>query len=640
MGVPHPRPVAGWVRSSVRVGGARVAARAVSISLVAVLALAGPIAPAPAVAAADGSSDIPGVPLAPGVLVGPLGGDIYDVVYQLDVAPGSVILASLSGSGATDFDLYLFDGSATTVVSNQGVVARSTGPTSTESISHATPIGGRFYLDLNSATATVGTYTLVVQVIADRPAVAHLVLGGGRTSTNSTTVSASLTASGSLSGPARMAFSANGTTWGPWLAYQAVTDWIFPEGDGTKTLWAKVENAAGVASAPTSASIVLDTVRPGVTSVDPPVNDDLVGPRPTITVTFNEPIDPASWALLGLVLQTPDGQLIPGTYLVVAPTAGAFRPSEDLVVGATYVVSVGSVRDVAGNLVVPIGSWVAVDRSAPELTVAISPRVVDRGATALLGGRVAAPTGVSSVALEAHPLGALTTIPLGSVPVAVDGSFSPARHAVVHHGVQGRGCGGRRLRGRQRRRRCLRAAERADPRRAAVDRPVGARRLANLGRRRGEPTGGRRPRRPPPRALEHDVADVAARGDAQPVDRRRGAGHRRLDAEGERALPLARHGRVDARLLDGREPLGALVDHAIGESRLPRRDAAPQRSPGGLLGSPARGGPSGTAHPGDPGSSYLRCSIGPREDGSVNLPVAAAQEDLTENPSTVAYPEA
>ena len=209
------------------------------------------------VVAADGSSDIPGVQLTPGILVGPLGGDIYDVVYRLDVAPGSVILASLTGSSGTDFDLYLFDGSATTVVTNQGVVAKSTGPTSTESVSYATPVGGRFYIDLNSATAVVGTYTLVVQVIRDRPPVATLALGLGRSRTNDTTVPVSLTASGSLSGPARMAFSGDGITWLAWQPYQAVTSWTFPDGDGTKTLWAKVENSAGVASAPVQASIVL-----------------------------------------------------------------------------------------------------------------------------------------------------------------------------------------------------------------------------------------------------------------------------------------------------------------------------------------------------------------------------------------------
>ncbi len=400
--------------------------RAVAIGIATALAVT--LFPAPALrqnAAADTSSDIPGIPLAPGVVVGQLGGDIYDVVYSLDVAPGSVILASLAGSGATDFDLYLFDATATTVVTNKGVVARSTGPTSTESISYATAIGGRYYIDLNSATPAIGTYTLAVQVVADRAPVATLVLDGGRERTSQTNVSVSLTASGSLSGPARMAFSADGTTWGAWMPYQAVTSWTFPVGDGTKTLWAKVENSAGIASAPASASILLDTERPSVTAVDPAVTASLVGPRPTITVTFSEPIDPASWELLGLVVQTPEGALVPGMY-GVAPDglAGWYRPSVDLVVGATYVLTVASVRDVAGNLVAPIGSWVAVDLPAPEIVVTASARVVNRGAAVTLAGRLTAPSGVASLSLEATPVGALEVVSIGAVPVAADGTFS------------------------------------------------------------------------------------------------------------------------------------------------------------------------------------------------------------------------
>jgi len=409
---------------TLQMGFTNMARARAGIALGLVLAISSAVASSPAIASADSSSDIPGVPLSPGLVVGPLGGDIYDAVYRLDVAPGTVILASLTGSAGTDFDLYLFDGSATTVVTNQGVVAKSTGPTSTESISYAAPVGGRYYIDLNSATPAVGTYTLVVQAIRDRPPVATLALGAGNSRTNSPTVSVSLTASGSLSGPARMAFSGDGTIWQPWLPYQAVTSWTFPDGDGAKTLWAKVENVAGVASAPVPATIVLDTQRPSVTAVDPAINDDLVGARPTITVTFSEPIDPDSWTQLGLVAQTPDGVLVSGVFNVLAPAVGTFRPSEDLVAGGVYVLTVSAVRDVAGNVVVPIGSWVAVDRPAPEVTLRASPAMVDRGATTLLSGRLTAPTGVASLTLEARPIGALETVGLGTVPVAADGSFS------------------------------------------------------------------------------------------------------------------------------------------------------------------------------------------------------------------------
>jgi hypothetical protein len=402
---------------------ARVFRAALALALV--LAVGGAVSQASAAAPADNPSDIPGVPLPGPVASGPHGGDIYDVVFRLDVSPGSVIVASLSGPDGTDFDLYLFDASATTVVTNAGLVARSTGPTSSESLSYATPIGGRFYINVNSATPATGTYVLVVQVVADRVPLAGLELNGGRPRTNSTTVAAELSMSGSLSGPARMSFSPDGVSWGPWQPYQAVTYWTFPEGDGTKTLWARVESAAGMASAPVSASVVLDTERPGVIAVDPPIGEDLVGSRPAITVTFSEPIEPGSWAGLGLVFQTPGGELVPGTYSLVSEAVGRFRPAAHLEVGALYVISIGAVRDVAGNPVAPLGSWVGLVRPAPVVAVAASPLVVDQGQTALLSGRVIAPAGISSLSLEAHPAGsALGIVQLGSVPVAPDGSFA------------------------------------------------------------------------------------------------------------------------------------------------------------------------------------------------------------------------
>ena len=394
----------------------------VTIVLGAALAVSGGLVSPPA-AAAGGTSDIPGIPLPGPTVVGQLGGDIYDVVFSLDVAPGSIILAILTGTAGTDFDLYLFDGSATTVVDNVGVVARSTGPSSTESIGYGAPAGGRYYIDLNSATAAMGTYTLAVQVVPNRPEVAALSLDGGRSSTNSTTVSVALAASGSLSSPAQMAFSSDGITWQPWQPYQAVTAWTFPDGDGVKTLWAKVKNSGGVDSPAVSDSIVLDTEPPTLASVDPPLGTDLPGPRPTITITFSKPIDPASWETWGLIVQTTGGTVVPGSLTVTGPDSGSYRPSADLVGGTTYIISLGAVRDLAGTMV-PTGWWFATDRWAPQLAVAASPRVVDRGATSLLSGRLMAPTGVASLTLEALPAGALSAVPLGSVPVAPDGSFS------------------------------------------------------------------------------------------------------------------------------------------------------------------------------------------------------------------------
>jgi len=290
---------------------------------------------------------------------GRLGGPIYDVVYRVDVQPGYVIVAGLSGRAGTDFDLYLFDSTATTVLSNQGLLAKSTGPASTESLSYPSFAGGTYYIDLNGATDVEGTYTLTVQLVADQFApIASLLLADGKPTANTTTVRAQLTAFAGLAGIAQMAFSQDGITFASWQAFTVETTWTFPAGDGTKTLWAKVRSGVGVESAPTRASYVLDTVPPGLTTVNPVPGSSVSDLRPTFTVQFNEPVDPLSWSQLGLVVRAATGQPIDGAYAYdAASRTGTFRPNADLSPGTVCVVTVGQVRDLAGNVIQALPSW-------------------------------------------------------------------------------------------------------------------------------------------------------------------------------------------------------------------------------------------------------------------------------------------
>src|SRR5439155_21608059 len=146
------------------------------------------------------------------------------------------------------------------------------------------------------ATAVEGTYTLTVQLVADQGVpVASLLLADGRPSVNTTTVNVQVTASATLSGVGQMAFSPDGVTFGAWQSYTAQTTWTFPPGDGVKRLWAKVRSGVGVESAATQDAVVLDTVPPSLSSIEPAPGGSVASLRPVFTVGFNEPIDPASW---------------------------------------------------------------------------------------------------------------------------------------------------------------------------------------------------------------------------------------------------------------------------------------------------------------------------------------------------------
>jgi hypothetical protein len=374
--------------------------RRVMSALVAAAILGGPALVAPPAWAASASGNIPGVPLPASLVSGQLGGPIYDVVYSVDVPAAHVLRLSLSGTSGTDFDLYLFDSTATDIYAQPpvGLVASSIGPTSTESITYPTVAGGRFYIDLSGATDVEGTYFLSVEIAADTvPPTVSLSLDGGAPATNNPTVTATVIATDDLSGVGDVQFSVDGTSWSAWQPYAPTVSWTFAAGDGPKTLWVRARDRAGNVSLPVQATIELITTSPVIVARDPASPDAVTSTHPTIRVTFSEPIRLSSWMNFGLLLQDPSGALIYGTYgWDSATNTGSFTPSVPLVPGVSYVVSVGSVVDLAGNPLARAGSWVILPMILPAVSLRITPQMVGMGGTVALTGRVVGGVGAAA----------------------------------------------------------------------------------------------------------------------------------------------------------------------------------------------------------------------------------------------------
>ena len=404
--------------------GRPVAAALAAWVTAAVLLVAGPSA-----ALAATTTDIPGTPLPGAIVSGKLGGPIYDVVYQLTVQPGRIILVSLTGNSGTDFDLYLFDSTATTVTSTVGLVAKSVGPTSTESLSIPSRVGGTYYLDLNGASDAEGTFRLVVQQVLDNtPPAAVLTLEGGRSATNGLTVPVQIQSAPSLSGVVAMSFSEDGIGWTDWTPFLAQSTWTFQPGDGPRTLWARVKSGVGLVSPPVSATITIDTVAPQAVEVLPSPGGQLVGPRPTIAVRFSEPMDPASWPGAGMIVQAADGSLVSGAYTYVPSTqTGLFVPSAPLVPGVLYAATLGTVADIAGNVATPVGSWVFTDVSATSITLAGTPSTVSAGASTRFTATLNGAPSPATVEILSRPAGAADFTSIASISLANgQASFSAA----------------------------------------------------------------------------------------------------------------------------------------------------------------------------------------------------------------------
>jgi hypothetical protein len=375
-------------------------------------------------AATPPESDIPGIALPGAVVSGQLGGPIYDVVYRVIVPAGYVLVAGLTGTAGTDFDLYLFYSGATTVVGTTGLLTKSTGPASSEAISWPTRIGGTFYLDLNGATDTQGTYTLSVQVVPDpSPPDASLFVAGGVTRVSTPSVTLLLGGFDDLSGVTEMSLSNDGVNYLPSVPWQAQFAWTLAPGDGPKTIWARVINGVGLVSAPVSVSVLLDGAAPTIVRTTPTDGATVATARPTISVVFSEPMEDASWSSLGLIVQSAFGGIVPGVYAYYPSIrTGTFSPSVDLAPGYVYFSTVGDVRDLAGNQVIGARSWTLKYLLPASVAVMASSRVVVVGSSVTLTGTASIPVG-ESLQLETKQGGALEYTPVGPI-VPSGGSYS------------------------------------------------------------------------------------------------------------------------------------------------------------------------------------------------------------------------
>ena len=89
-----------------------------------------------------------------------------------------------------------------------------------------------------------------------------IVIEGGATYANSTSVALSLSASDATSGVDDMRFSNDGSTWSSWQPFAASESWTLAAGDGSKTVYVQYRDNAGNASASYSDTIMLDATAP------------------------------------------------------------------------------------------------------------------------------------------------------------------------------------------------------------------------------------------------------------------------------------------------------------------------------------------------------------------------------------------
>jgi hypothetical protein len=154
----------------------------------------------------------------------------------------------------------------------------------------------------NTTTATSGTHTLqarardtsgnttttpAISVAVDNVApTGTVVINNNATATNNATVTLVLSASDSQGSATQMRFSNNGTTYSTAEAYATMKTWTLASGDGTKTVYAQFQDAAGNWSSAATDTIVLDTTAPSISAITTTI---VTTSSVTVTWTTNEP---------------------------------------------------------------------------------------------------------------------------------------------------------------------------------------------------------------------------------------------------------------------------------------------------------------------------------------------------------------
>jgi prepilin-type N-terminal cleavage/methylation domain-containing protein len=106
--------------------------------------------------------------------------------------------------------------------------------------------------------------------------------------TNTTIVTLKIT-KGSGATPAYMAFSNDGTTWAPRVAFSTSASWTLLSGDGTKTVYARFYDSSLLYSALMSDTIILDATPPGAPTTLHVASSSISGPNKIVSIAWTAP---------------------------------------------------------------------------------------------------------------------------------------------------------------------------------------------------------------------------------------------------------------------------------------------------------------------------------------------------------------
>jgi hypothetical protein len=323
-----------------------------------------------AVRAEDSSTEIPGTPWVGRSATGLIGAEAIDRVWRLELPEGRVGIFRVTGEAGAELGLYLFDSSATSVLT--ATPLKQSAKAGAEQRFTVLLPAGTYYINVNGRnTDRQYAYSLLISLIEDpTPPFLSFVTANGNERVSSTEVRMKVFASDGLSGVDALRWRVDGGAWSEWSEYtSSLVTVSLPETEGLRSVEMQARNGAQLVSPTANLDVTLDLTAPVATLVAPKETTVIGVPRPTIAYQFNEAMDAAAWRRGGLLVYQFEGPTVQGTFEYDATTRrGTFRPNANLEPGGTYVVEFSEAADRAGNAPEG-GAWSFTYLAKTNLTV-------------------------------------------------------------------------------------------------------------------------------------------------------------------------------------------------------------------------------------------------------------------------------
>ena len=113
------------------------------------------------------------------------------------------------------------------------------------------------YFKVRDKVNNTATQTDTIILDTTPPDLLSVIINNGETETKSSSVTININAQDDLSGIYQISFSNDMKEWTPWENYSSIKNYIFPSGDGQKTIYVKITDHANNIAGPVEATIVI-----------------------------------------------------------------------------------------------------------------------------------------------------------------------------------------------------------------------------------------------------------------------------------------------------------------------------------------------------------------------------------------------